>query len=183
MTWREIMRYKNLNPNQIIALFDDPVCYELILKVYFRIFQKDCGKIISPCPVLHKSRGLPLMKGNNKKVKEYNNLLIKFLETHPKAEYFLLDGAHKTTAATLAHKLIPVMILESDKDIKEARKLVERGEITNLTINYTIKENIETLTKYFFKTRILWTVAEKTEKLVKDNKFPKYMVNFYKKHK
>lgn len=177
------MEYKELQPNQIIALFDDPIRYELILKIYFKIFQKGANKIISPCPVIHKSTGIPFIDGNQKEAKRYNDLLIKFLKTHPEAEYFLLDGTHKTTAATLAHELIPVIIFKSDKDIKDARKLTEAGEIINLTISDTITKNLKELSRYFSKTKVLQTVVEKTEKMVRTHKLPKYMIRFYKKRK
>ena len=93
------MERKKLNPNQIVTLNDYPVYNEQILKIYFRIFQKGQSKIMPPCPVIHKSIGVPIIKGRGAKIRKYNNLLIEFLEQHPQAEYFLLDGTHKTTAA------------------------------------------------------------------------------------
>jgi len=119
---------KALYSNQIITLNDFPVYNEQILKIYFRIFEMGQGKIVPPCPVIHKSTGIPLVERKGEKAEKYNKLLLKFLEQHPKAEYFLLDGTHKTTAATLCRRHIPVVVFRSDKDIKDAKKLVERGE-------------------------------------------------------
>ena len=177
------MELKKLHPDQIVTLNSYPVHNEQILKIYFRIFQKGQSKIIPPCPVVHKSIGTPWIKGTENKVKKYNGLLTKFLKQHPKAEYFLLDGTHKTTAAALTRNRMPVMIFQSDKDIKEAKMLVEKGELFSLTTGNTIKESVEELKEHFFKTMIFQTVAEKTEKMVKNKILPKYMIDVYVKNK
>jgi hypothetical protein len=173
------MEKRLLRPEQIVTLNSYPVHNLQILKIYFRIFQKEQGKIMPPCPVLHKSTGIPLIKGKGK----YNSLLNNFLKSHPKAEYFLLDGTHKTTAAALTHSLIPVIVFRNNEDIKEAKKLVGKGEIFSLTVGSTIRENLEDLRKHFFKTMIFQTVAEKTEKMVKTQILPKYMIDVYVKNK
>jgi len=173
------MEKRLLRPEQIVTLNSYPVHNLQILKIYFRIFQKEQGKIMPPCPVLHKSTGIPLIKGKGK----YNSLLNNFLKSHPKAEYFLLDGTHKTTAAALTHSLIPVIVFRNNEDIKEAKKLVGKGEIFSLTVGSTIKENLEDLRKHFFKTMIFQTVAEKTEKMVKTKILPRYMIDVYVKNK
>ena len=110
------MKKTVLNPEQIITLRDYPVYNEQILKIYFRIFQKGQGKILPACPVIHKSVAIPYVDDKDFKSKRYNTLLEKYLQENPKAEYFLLDGGHKTAAATLSHKKIPVLIIEKDKD-------------------------------------------------------------------
>jgi len=177
------MELKKLHLDQIVTLNSYPVHNEQILKIYFRIFQKGQSKIIPPCPVIHKSTGIPLIQGRSEKIRKYNILLTKFLEKHPKAEYFLLDGTHKTTAAALTHSLIPVIVFRNNEDIKEAKKLVGKGEIFSLTVGSTIRENLEDLRKHFFKTMIFQTVAEKTEKMVKTQILPKYMIDVYVKNK
>lgn len=175
------MKKKVLRSEQIITLNDYPVRNMQILKIYFRIFQKGQGKIVPPCPVIHKSIGIPLIKGEGIKIKKYNALLMRFLEQNPQAEYFLLDGTHKTTAATLSRNKIPVMVFRRDKDIRDAKKLVKSGEIISLTTGDTIKEVLEILKKHFLKTMIFQTVADKTRKMVKNRDVPEYMVITYSK--
>ncbi len=176
-----LMILKKLSPEQIVTLNDYPVHNEQILKLYFRMFHKGQGRIVPPCPVMPKSAGIPLMRGNDKKINKYNNLLRKFIKSHPKAEYFLLDGTHKTTAATLAHKPIPAIIFKTDKDIREAKKLVENGEIFSLTTGQTIKSELESLKRHFFKTMLFQTVKGKTIKMCKNKAIPKYMIDFYRR--
>jgi len=76
-----------------------------------------------------KSKGIPYAKGTNTRSKRHNDILNKFLEKHPSAEYFLLDGGHKSTAATLSHQPLPVLVIEKDSDFKEAHKLESEGEL------------------------------------------------------
>jgi hypothetical protein len=176
------MLKKKLRPEQIITLSDYPVHNDQILKIYFRVFQSGCSRIIPPCPVIHKSIGTPVIKGHSKKILKYNKTLKTFLEKHPEAEYFLLDGSHKTTAAALTHKLIPVFVFESDKDIKYAKNLVEKGEIFSLTTGSTMRQLVEELKGHFFKTLHFQTVAEKTERMVKNKILPRYMIDTYRRH-
>lgn len=161
------MKTKQLNPNQIITLSDFPVRNEQILKLYYRMFKKGKEGIVPPCPVIHKK--IVNFDGDLKKRFE------KFKESHLKAEYFLLDGTHKTTAATLAGRKIAVMIFESNKDIKKAEEMVKNGELIGLTTGSSISEIVKILRKHFRKTGKFWTVEEKTRKLVKDKKVPEYM--------
>lgn len=170
------MEKKLLSPDQVITLNDYPVHNEQILKIYFRIFQKRQGKIMPPCPVIHKSTGIPFAKGR----KKYNKLLNDFLKSHPRAEYFLLDGTHKTTAAALTHNLIPVMVFGNDKDIIEAKMLARKGELFSLMVDDTIKKSLNELKKHFFKTMLFQTVTEKTERMARNKILPEYMVNVYR---
>ena len=99
-----------LKSDQIITLSDFPVHHEQCLKIYFRIFQNGESRLVPPVPVIHKSMGAPVSHSSGKKAEKYNELLNNFFETHPSAEYFLLDGSHRTTAATLAHCKIPALV-------------------------------------------------------------------------
>lgn len=176
-----LIKIKKLNPNQIITLNDFPVHNLQCLKIYFRIFQTRQNKIVPPCPVIPKSKARIFIEGQGKKIEKYNAALSNFFKQHPEAEYFLLDGTHRTTAATLTCQKIPTMIFESDKDIKNAKKLVEIGELFSLTTGDSIKKAIEILKAHFLKTAIFQTVAEKTLKMAKERAVPKYMINFYNK--
>jgi hypothetical protein len=177
------MKNKLLHPGQIVALRDYPVRNEQILKIYFRIFSKGQGEILPFSPVIHKSSGIPYMDERDSKTKKYNALLAGFLEEHPDAEYFLMDGSHKATAAALSHRRVPAVVIERNQDFKEAKKLIRAGEIFGwYSVENSIEDAIEKLAKHHFRTKGFLTVEEKTRMLVKDGKLPRYMVSYYRKH-
>jgi hypothetical protein len=177
------MKNKLLYPYQIITLRDYPLYNEQILKIYFRVFIKNQGKILPPCPVIHKSLGTPHLGSKDSKSRQYNTLLGRFLEEHPSAEYFLIDGGHKTTAATLAHKLIPALIVERDQDFKKAKKLIETGELFGwYYAGNSINKAVKILAKHHSGTTKFLTVEDKVKKMVKNNDIPKYMISSYKEH-
>ena len=120
------MKIKELNPSQIVTLNDFPVYNEHILKIYFKIFKDGYAKIIPPCPIIDKKMVISGFDEN------LNRLFKEFEKKHSKTEYFLLDGSHKTTAANLTGNKIKVMIFENDKDIEEAKKLVDTGDLFSL---------------------------------------------------
>lgn len=173
------MEIKELSPSQIVTLNDFPVHNEQCLKIYFRIFERGHGRIVPPCPVIHKSTGIPLIKGSGRRIEKYNQTLTNFLKRNTQAEYFLLDGSHRTTAATLCYKKIPVLVFESNKDIITAKKLVETGELFSLTTGNTIEDVITILQQHFLKTLIFETVTEKTERMVQEKVLQKYMIDYY----
>jgi len=177
-----LMRYKLLRPNQIITLRDYPLYNQHILRIYFRIFSKNQGKILPPCPVIHKSLGTPLVSGRDAKSKKHNALLNGFLDKNPDAEYFLLDGSHKTTAATLSKKMIPVVIIEQDKDFKEAKKLIKSGEFLGwYSVENSIKDTLDELAKHHMGSEKFLTVEDKSKLLVKNKDVPDYIISFLKK--
>jgi hypothetical protein len=176
------MKKKLLCPEQIITLQDYPVHNEQILKIYFRIFQKGQGKILPACPVIHKSVGTPYIAGRDFKSKQYNLLLEKYLNENPNAEYFLIDGGHKTAAATLANRKIPVLVIEKDKDFRICQKLVEKGELFGwYKVEKSIKDAITELAKHHFGTKKFMTVEDKVKKMVRNKDVPRYIITFYKK--
>lgn len=161
------MKLKTLNTAQIITLTDFPVHNEHILKIFFRIYQKGYGKIMPPCPVLHKK--FVSFSGKLQEIFE------EFIARNPQAEYFLLDGSHKTTAAALTGSRINVMVFETDKDIKEAYAMVEAGELFGLTVESTINGNVIDLIKHFSKNSYFETVQEKVVRMIAEKVIPRYM--------
>jgi hypothetical protein len=178
------MKKKLLKSEQIITLRDYPVYNEQILKIYFRVFQKGYGRILPPCPVIHKFVGIPYIKGSDMKSKQYNLRLKKYLKENPKAQYFLLDGGHKTAAATLAHKIIPVLVIEKDEDFLICKKLINTGELIGwYKVENSIKDAIKELAKHHFGTAKFMTVEDKVKKMVKHKDIPKYIIQFFKKRR
>ena len=114
---------------------------------------------------------------------QYNKLLRKFLEDHPRAEYFLIDGSHKTTSAALSHKLIPTVVIEHDKDFGEAKELIKSGEFFGwYSVENSIKEAIGVLAKHHFGTNKFLTAEDKAKLMIKNKDLPNYIINFFKKH-
>jgi hypothetical protein len=168
------MKIKELNPNQVITLNDYPIHNEHILKIFFKIFNDGYGKIIPPCPVIHKSFVIPIF---DKKLKEKFK---KFEKSNSQAEYFLLDGSHKTTAATITNNKIKGLIFQDNKDIKEAKRLADIGELFNFTLPKTIQENVKILNSHFLRKKGFQTVEEKTKRMIKEKIIPSYMRIGYK---
>ena len=168
------MKIKELSADQIITTNDFPVHNEHILKIFFKVFKEGYGKMIPPCPILEKK---VMVSGFDEKLKKQFK---EFENTHPKAEYFLLDGSHKTTAANLTGNKIKVMLFENDKDIQEAKELVKIGELFSLMVEDTIKKDVKEMTQHFTKKKGFQTIEEKTKKMVKEKVIPDYMIKHFK---
>ncbi len=169
------MRSIRLLPNQIVTLNDFPLHNEHVLKIFFRIYQKKCGKIIPPVPVLHKDSVAPYLNGKLRRT------FIDFHRRNPNANYFMLDGSHRTTAATLTKFRIKVLILKNEQDIKKAKKLAETGDLFHFYLKNTIKNITEELINHFRKKPYFQTVEQKTKKIIRKKVIPQYMIDYYKK--
>lgn len=164
------MQTKLLGPHQIITFNDYPIYNEQILKIYFKIFQEGVGRIIPPVPVISLNLVQPHMK---------NPRLAEFLSNHPEAEYFLLDGSHKTTAAALAGQPILAMVFVTDEDIHEAIEWADQGFLISLTTGKTIRECIKELQKHFRFPAEFQTVLDKTNRMVGEKLIAQYMIEYY----
>ncbi len=164
-----------MSPNRIITLTDFPVYNQHVLKIFYRIYLKGCGNIIPPCPVLHKRYVIPSFD------KRIITSFKAFEKKNPDAEYFLLDGSHKTTAATLTHHKIKSMIFNNDKDIKKAKEMVKKGELLSLTVGNSIKDNVKDLKKHFSKNTCFETTEQKTMRMIIKKVIPAYIIRRYKK--
>ena len=169
------MRIIELSAKEIITLNDFPVHNEHILKIYFLVYQKNCGDILSPCPVMHKNLVLKHFSLKLKKILE------PFFVENLKAKYFLLDGSHRTTAACLTKNKINAMVIKSEKDIREAKSLAQSGEHLQCLLDATIKKIIADLIKHFEKKSYFETVEQKTRRMVAEKVIPKYMILNYKR--
>lgn len=168
------MQLIKLLPNQIITLNDFPVHDEHVLKIFFRIYQKKCGMIVPPIPVMHKDLVVPYLNGKLK------HAFSGFCKRNPNANYFMLDGSHRTTAATLAKCRIKAMVLRNGQDVEEVKKLAKIGELFHFYLKDTIKDIIQELIGHFRKKPFFQTVKQKTNKMVSKRKIPKYMIDYYK---
>lgn len=172
----------SISPDQVLTTNDFPVHNEQVLKIYFRICQKGHPEMLPPCPVVHKSVGMPLLEGDSKDIKEYNAAIKKYFEENPQAEYILLDGSHKTTALALTGNPLNVMIIRTDEDIAKIRRLIDQGEVFSFaTEKQTIKDIVKEHAEHLFEAEFFQTVAHKTDRMVQGAVIPDFMIDFYKK--
>ncbi|MBI4448070.1 hypothetical protein HY643_03760 [Candidatus Woesearchaeota archaeon] len=166
------MKTIELNPNQIITLNDYPLHSDGVLSEYFT--KCKIGKDVPFVPVIRKDTVRKYF--GDKLLEEFE----RFERQNPFAEYFMLDGSHRTTALTLAGCKIRVIIYERDADIKEAGKLVATGQILkNEILAYLLEENCRILHKHFKEKPYFMTVEQKAEKMVKEKILPQNMIKYY----
>jgi len=159
------MKTLELNPNQIITLNDYPVHSDSILNEYY----KKCklGEDVPFVPVIRKDVVRKYLDANL--LEEFE----RFEHQNPVAEYFMLDGSHRTTALTLAGCKITAIIYETDSDIEKAKRLVASGQILqNDTLEHSLEENCEILNRHFRERPYFVTVEQKTEKMKREKKIP-----------
>lgn len=164
------MKTIKLKPHQIITLNDYPVHSDEVLCKYFN--KCKLGEELPFVPVIRKE----IVK------KHFDiKLLQKFQDfesNNPKANYFMLDGSHRTTALTLGGRRITAAIYEDDKDISEAKKMVSTGKILKSgTLDHTLEENCEILNKHFKEKPYFMTVEQKTKRMVKERVLPRNMIH------
>ena len=154
-----------LNPNQIITLNDYPVHSDSVLSEYY----KKCklGEDVPFVPVIRKEIVRKYL--DSRLLEEFE----RFEHQNSVAEYFMLDGSHRTTALTLAGCKISAIVYETDSDNEEAKKLVATGQILqNDTLEHSLQENCEILNKHFREKPYFMTVEQKSEKMRREKKIP-----------
>lgn len=155
--------------NQIITTRDFPVHSAEVLEKYFEIYANGQGDDLPPVPLMRTHHLLPHFD------KPESDLLKEYLAQNPLAEYFLLNGSHRTTAADLTKRRINGMLLETHEDIETACEITFRNKPYRHGLLPTIEENIHDLVTHFSGTDKFWSVREKTDKMVRDTVIPKYM--------
>ena len=175
------MKLKNLKPNEIITTKDFPVHNPHILKIYFKICKHGNTEILPPTPVIPLSVGLPLLKNNTKKNKEYNKKMKDYVKKNKKVKYIMCDGSHKTTALALTRNKIHAVIIKTDKDLKEVHELVETGDVFSMAVDDTIKKELLGKAKHLKNAKFFESVKDKTERMVKEKVIPSFMIEYYKR--
>jgi len=173
------VKIKKLKSNEILTTKDFPVHSLNTLKIYFKICREGHEEILPPTPVIPFSVGLPLLKGKDKKSKEYNKRIKEYLKENKKVKYLMLDGSHKTTALNLNHKKIHAMILKTDKDISEVQGLIDIGEIFGIYSINPIKESLKEMAKHFRGAKFFESVEDKMKRMVKEKVVPGYMIKVF----
>ena len=167
------MKIIDLAPKQIITLNDYPVHSGSVLSEYFS--KCKLGGEVPFVPVIRKE--IVRKYFDDKLLKEFE----RFERKNPIADYFMVDGSHRTTALSLAGCKITAIIYETDSDIKEAKKLVATGQILqNGTLEHSLKENCEILNMHFKEKPYFMTVEQKTEKMKREKKISQEITDSYR---
>lgn len=173
---RKLMEFKKLNSAQVTTLRDFPVYSAKILNDYFRTFESGHGEDMPPCPVIHKDFVVPYFE------EPLNTLFQKHIRQNPQAEYFLLDGSHRTTAANLTRNMIKVMLLATDENAQEAKQMKWKGKLyNNFGLKETIRGIIMDLVDHFRGTKIFQTVQQKTDRMADEEVIPQHMIKCHRK--
>ena len=187
------MKNARLLPEQIIVPGEFDVHDEAILKIYFRIFERGHGTDMPPLLVAHYTSANMLATPGEFDSSIYmpgadfyemcNRTLRNAFSSG--AEYFLLDGNHKSIAATLANKPIQVLELERGDDYQQLEKMVQTGELFNWDIpGKNLEESMRGLKFALMNdldrsNPLPLTLKERVDGLVLDGKVPKYMADLY----
>lgn len=201
------MERKALKPGQIIVPGEYEIGNESILKIYFRIFDSGCGEILPPVTVARADvidpaerrarldRRLDRIKSHGYRTEpvaigDYEHFC-SLIQTAP---YYLLDGNHRTAAATLAGHDINALELQNDGDLLEVRRMVDRGELFDFkrseTSLYELLMEFECFcmdNEYVIsgppQRDMVRTVEQRVEELVRNGNLPGYMTERFLKRK
>jgi hypothetical protein len=166
------MKTVDLAPEQIITLNDYPIHSYRVLSGYYSRCRS--GEELPLVPVIRRDMVREYL--DDELVEEFE----RFERQNPVAEYFMVDGSHRTTALDLAGCSIAVIIYETDSDIEEARRLVATGQVLqNATLEYSLEENCGILNRHFKEKPYFMTVEQKTEKMKREGELPEDMAGSY----
>ena len=169
-----------LQPEHIIVP-EHEVGNEGILQIYFRVFDRGHGEDLPPAIITHKNNINPSYMRNKfvakRRADEFYRKLMDL-----EAEYLLLDGNHKTTATTLCHVAPSVLELETNQDLGEARKMVERGELFNFPHEEERLSDIaDSFIGFLFEKKYVRTLRQRVDELTSNGDLPKYMKERYER--
>ncbi len=178
------MERKILQPEQIIVPGEYELGNESILKIYFRVFDREHDKDLPPVIVTHKSKINPSYLSDSysdkQKADEFYQMLMD-----SEAQYLLLDGNHKSVAATLCHIPIHSLNLERRTDIAKVRKMVKHEELFDFPHKQdSLIEIANSFIQYIYRNKeIIMTVRQRVDKLTSNGDLPQYMKERYHKGK
>lgn len=100
-----------LSSTRIITLTDFSVYNVRILEIYYHLFRDRLSSILPSCALIHKDMILPYFSDDVKSRFE------SFYQDNPQADYFLLNGSHRSSAQDLNGLDLDVVIFENSDDI------------------------------------------------------------------
>ena len=177
------MEKRILQPEQIIVIGDGLIGSKHILEIYFRIFDRGNCNCLPPTIVVHKTTRVPLLREDHD---GYNDGLKSYLKRHKNAEYFLLDGHHRSIAATLCHRPTSALELKCDEDIGKVKELVDEGELFDWPQEEKSLDGLFNwlgtyLSHHGYGTaKEFKTVLDRVNELTSNGDLPQYMKDRYK---
>ena len=210
-----VMEKRILQPEQIIVPGEYELGNESIFKIYFRVFDRGHGGdlppvIISKHNVLEdniekrmrsavqavlswrdhaKSSGAVFADDTaDEKIRKIMDIYPLFLTKTRESEYYLIDGNHKSAAATLTHQPIYALELQSNKDLAEVRRRVRKGELFDFKRPETsLRKLILSFEEYILGDHYgndmhiedFNTVRERINRLTSNGDLPRYMKDRY----
>jgi hypothetical protein len=185
------MKERSLGPKQIIVP-EYQIGNLTILKLYFRAFLKDETDVPFPVLVARPSsshRDFIQKRSVNPAETEAFFDEIDALVADRDA-FYLIDGNHRGLAAALCRKRIQALEIETDADLDELEKMVERGEYIDLPSfpldSYdhgwlpTRLGALVTELEERHQGREILTLDERTERLAAEGQIPDYMISRYR---
>jgi hypothetical protein len=168
------MEFKELSPTQVITTRDFPVHSAEILEKYFEIFRSGGDENLPPVPLMHRDFFMPHFE------RAESTLLQEYLNQNPQAEYFLLNGSHRTTSANLTRHMIKGMLLKTEEGIRKAGQIKFNGEVYQHGLLDTIEENIRDLVDHFRGAEIFESVQQKTDRMSDEGVISQHMIDHYR---
>lgn len=126
-----------------------------VFTIYNRIYQTKTQHILPPVPVIHKDKVKPYFSEKTKKAFE------AFEKNHLKAEFFLLDGSHRTTAAAINNADIAAQIITNNAGVKQLYQDYLKGKQFQFLLPKTFEQNIQEIARQFNENPYFHTAEEK----------------------
>lgn len=165
------MIYTRIRPSQMIGMVDYPPLHSPeALRTYYAKFSS--GQSVEPTAVIPVTIALSYF-ANLTRFRTYKLLLEDFLAKHPDARYFMLGGKHRSTAAFLAGKMVPVIVVSNDNDVSSFLELRSKGKITGTSdVDSNLERTLASLEEHFFGNPKFWTMEEKAQAMIANGDIP-----------
>ena len=176
------MERKILQPGQILVPGEYKLGNEGILKIYFRIFDSGHGDDLPLSIVINRNLAtegaLESFVDQDRAQRIYSEI------EQSGADYFLIDGNHKTVAAALCHVAPNVLELETNQDLEEARKMVVRGKLFDFPHKKDDLIKIaDSFVEFVFRKDYVRTLPQRVDELTSNGDLPQYMKERYHRGK
>ncbi|KKU34313.1 MAG: hypothetical protein UX57_C0004G0118 [Candidatus Uhrbacteria bacterium GW2011_GWE2_46_68] len=155
-----------LEPTQLIALRDYPPLHS---PEAFTVYRKKfvAGERVEPIVVIPSRIVIEYLKKNEVRAHTYRQELELFLNTHPRATYFMLGGKHRSAAATILGVRIPCLVISNDADVAKINALMAEGKLTGMpSVGENFKRTLSELDDHYFEHKVFWTMDEKTKAMI-----------------